>query len=99
MVKLMEYRGDKKRNLEKSLECLGLEVKYIGDIEDKLLAALGEISAYDIGYISTALKALTIALENVPSEDDEDLREIIKAEKRNMERVIRIDTIRTGNGK
>lgn len=98
MVKLMDYRGDKKRDLEKSLECLGLEVEYVGEIEDKLLEALGEISIYDIGYISTALKVLTIALENAPSEDDESIRTIIEAEKRNMERVIRIDTIKTGNG-
>lgn len=98
MVKLMDYRGDKKRDLEKSLECLGLEVEYVGEIEDKLLEALGEISIYDIGYISTALKVLTIALENAPSEDDEGIRTIIEAEKRNMERVIRIDTIKTGNG-
>lgn len=99
MVRLMEYRGDKERDLEKSLECLGLEVEYVGEIEDKLLSGLGEISVYDIGYILTALKALTIALENAPSEDDEDLREVIEAEKRNMERVIRIDTIRVEDKK
>lgn len=99
MIKLLEYWGEDKNDPTKSRESIMKEVEYIGEIEDKLLKALGEISIYDIGYISTAMKALSLALENAPGEDEEDIKEIIEAQKRNMEEAIRIDTIRVENEK